>query len=280
MALGQAPDLRQVFEAVRDGILPAIAATLLLFGIGGRRWLGLAIGASVFGAYAALVKPPAWPLALYAGDNDGSQWWMWSVVACGLAALPVDERRPPPWVRLSVGALLLAAEVWFMLTNQRLHGSVGAFGVAAAIALLIGAWLGMRRAVEYRDGMWLAGYWGTCLLVDAKVLFGSTVIHAQLAGTVVAALATAFCTALWQRPFRLGAPTALAVAAAHGGLLLAGVQFASLRADAALFAGLAPAALALAGPPGDRAAAMRFAGALVIGCALLATAIWRSTLAG
>jgi hypothetical protein len=203
---------------------------------------------------------------------------VWSVVACGLAALPVDERRPRPWVRLLVGALLLAAEVWFMLTNQRLHGSVGAGGVAVAIALLISAWLGMRRAVEYRDGFWLAAYWCVCLIVDSAVLLGSTATHAQLAGTVVAALATALGTALWQRPFRLGAPTALAVAAAHGGLLLAGVQFASLRSDAALFAGIAPAALVLAGPPGDRAAAARFAGALAIGGALLATAIWRSTL--
>jgi hypothetical protein len=200
------------------------------------------------------------------------------VVACGLAALPVDEQRPPRWVRLSVGALLLAVEAWLMTTNLRAHGSVGLPETAFAAALLVAIWLGMRHALEQRDGLGLAVYWCVCLVVDSAVLFGSTAKHAQLAGTVVAVLATAAGTALWHRPFRLGAPSALALAAAHGGLLLAGVHFASLRPEAAVFAGLAPAAAALAGPPGGTSGAARFAGALAIGACLLAVAIWRSTL--
>jgi hypothetical protein len=274
--------MKDLLDEVLYGVLPTIATTLLLFGIGGRRWLELALGASVFGAYAALKKEvPAWPVTLYAGNNDGNQWWVWSVVGCGLAALPVSDDRPPRWLRLPLGVLLLAAEVWFMLTNRRARMGAGdAWSEHLfAIVLLAAIWLGMRRSVERRDGMVLAGCWAVCLVGDSIMLLnGHSALLAQLAGTVVAALATAMGTALWQRPFRLGAPTVLALAAAHGGLLLAGVHFGDLRDEAAVFAGLAPAAFVLAGPPNDRAGALRFAGAAAIAGVLLATAIWRSTI--
>src|SRR5262245_23933320 len=165
--------MKDALEVVLYGVLPAIAATLLLFGIGGRRWLGLAVGASVFGAYAALKKEvPAWPVSLHAGNNDGTQWWVWSVVACGLAALPVSDGRPPRWLRLPLGALLLAAEVWLVLTNLRARMGAGEAWSEhlVAIALLVAIWLGMRRSVELRDGMVLAGFWSVCLVGDSIVL--------------------------------------------------------------------------------------------------------------
>jgi len=90
---------------------------------------------------------------------------------------------------------------------------------------------------------------------------------------VAAALGTTSGTAFWRRPFEFGAPTTLALAAAHGGLLLAGCQFSNLPPLAAAAACLAPGALALAGGR-DHGAVLRLLAAFAAAAGLLGASFW------
>ena len=114
------PDPKDILHAVLCGVLPAIAAALVLFGTGGRRFLGLALGAALFASACLLQSAlPVLPHVLYQGNNNYQQWLCWSVVAAGLLALPTGGRFPPVWLAVPVGLALLGSEIWFMLTNLR-----------------------------------------------------------------------------------------------------------------------------------------------------------------
>lgn len=271
------PDPKDILFAVLCGVLPAIAAALVLFGVGGKRCLGLALGAALFAA-ASLLKSamPILPHVLYQGSNDYLQWLCWSVVAAGVLALPSGGRFPPVWLAVPIGLALLGSEVWFMLTNLRGRMETGELVLKHGLPFLAMGfpWLALARTAARRDGVALAIALGLCMCGDSAVLMlGGSALLSQLAGTIAAVWITAAVTALWHRPLQLGVGSMLAFVAAHGGLLLAGAMFSELPYELAAIAALAPAALLVAGGQDGRAK-LRLALSLVLILALYAGAVW------
>lgn len=273
------PDPKDILFAVLCGVLPAIAAALVLFGVGGKRCLGLALGAALFAAASLLQSAvPILPHTLYLGGNDYKQWLCWSVVAAGVLALPAGGRFPPVWLAVPVGLALLGSEVWFMLTNLRGRMETMELVLKHGLPFLaLGfTWLALARTAARRDGVALALALALCMCGDAAVLMlGGSALLSQLAGTIAAVLVTAAVTALWHRPLQLGVSSMLALVAAHGGLLLAGAMFSDLPYEVAALAALAPASLLLAGGLEGRAK-WRFTLGLAVLLGVYAGAVWRS----
>jgi len=234
------------------GVLPSIAAALLLVGAFGTRWLGVAIGVGTFAALGLLRDElPALPHVLWAGDNNGLVWFAWCLLTIGAASAATGPRFPPRWAAISGGIAVLAGQVWLELTTRRAHmGDAEAVAVhAVAIGTMALVWLGTRRALAQRGTALQAWLLTACLCVDSFLLLaGGSALQGQLAGAVAAAFGAAAGTALWRRDFRLDVAAAWPFAAAHCGLLLAGVQFGELRLVPALLAAFAPVPLSFAGP--------------------------------
>jgi len=234
------------------GVLPSIAAALLLVGAFGTRWLGVALGVGTFAALGLLRDEwPPWPQALWAGNNDGLVWFAWCVLAVGAASAAAGPRWPPRWVAVPGGIAVLAGQVWLELTTRRAY--MGTTETACVHAVAIGTmafvWLGTRRALAQRGAALQAWLLTACLCVDAYLLLaGGSALQGQLAGAAAAAFGAAAGTALWRRDFRLDVAAAWPFAAAHCGLLLAGVQIGELRLLPALLAAFAPVPLSFAGP--------------------------------
>jgi hypothetical protein len=261
---------------ILKGLLPAVAASLLLVGVFGQRCIGLAMGVGVFTAYALLKQFPPLPHELWSGNNDAMQWLVWSGAVAGLLALAGSEGLPPAWLGLPAGVLLLAAQVWLMLLNrtQGMTPTESALTHAVPIVVCAATWILMRRAAGRRQDVWSAVVWTVCLAADSLLLLLSrSALQGQLAGAAAAALGTAAATALWRRPFAVGRPATFVLASLHGGLLLAGNQLAELPAVPALLAAAAPAALAFAPErqPGDGQAA--FVAVSMIAATMLGAAL-------
>jgi len=271
----------EMLRAVLFGVLPGVAGGLLLVGVLGRRWLGLAMAIGVFMAYALLKSVPPWPKDLYEGDNNGLQWFLWFVVGSGLIAVVGGRKLWPLSVALPVASVWFGAEVWFMLSRLRSGWSVGESLVqhVAACSLLVAVWTLLRRIVVRQPGAGLGIVWAACLVVDSVVLLlGRSALQGQLAAGAAAAFGAAVGTALWRRPFAIGATAVLPLVTTHVGLLLAGFHFSFLPAGSVLCAAAAPAGMlvagAAAGPGGSRAiGASRFAFGLLTTGALAAAAI-------
>lgn len=244
-----------VLRIVLHGVLPALAATLLLFGVFGRRWLGLALALGFFVSFALLNPPveqdvffqlPRWPHETWATNNDAKEWLLWSVVLFGVLS-PLGGTKLPHRATIPLAGLLLAAQVFAMLTNRRSRLPLGENVLlhGAAVATFVLVYVGLRRASSHRAGLGLAIAWTACFTVDAVVLVltGSALL-AQLAGVAATVVGTAALTALWRRPLTLGPHLALPLAAAHCGLLLVAHVFGDLPAVAGLLVALAPAAVA------------------------------------
>ncbi|MEI6130601.1 MAG: hypothetical protein WCR59_11090 [Planctomycetota bacterium] len=255
--------MKDVLFAVLCGVLPAVAAALLLFGVAGKRCLGLSIGIALFGAFGLLDQVwPILPHELYQGGNQYQQWLCWSAVVAGLLGFASG----PGWFVMPMSVLLIGAEIWLMLTNRRGSMALPEIVITHGLAfvLVTTTFLALRRIAERRDGIGIA--FAICVLmsVDAGLLgLGGSWLLAQLAGTTAAVMATALLTALWHRPFLMGAPSMLAVTVVHGGLLLAGYFFSDMRAEVAVLAAGSPVTLLLAGGGAGRSG-WRFA------CAVLA----------
>jgi hypothetical protein len=275
------PDPKDILFAVLCGVLPAIAAALVLFGVGGKRCLGLALGAALLAAASLLQSAlPILPHVLYQGGNDYKQWLCWSVIAAGVLALPTGARFPPVWLAVPVGLALLGSEIWFMLTNLRgrMETAESVLKHGVPFVLMGFTWLALARTAARRDGVALALALGVCMCGDAAVLMlGGSALLSQLAGTMAAVWITAAVTALWHRPLQLGVASMLAFVAAHGGLLLAGALFSDLPYEVAAIAAVAPASLLVAGGLEGRAKLRLFLG-LVLLLAIYAGAVWLSWL--
>src|SRR5262245_26930160 len=127
---------------VLKGVLPAMAAALLLVGVFGPRWLGVAVAVGLFAALSLLRELPLWPGELYGSTNDYLQWLCWCGLAGGLVS-PFGAGPLPRWAAGSLSVLLLAGEVWLLLTNQRGRGGADTAVLHfVAIAGIGGVWLG------------------------------------------------------------------------------------------------------------------------------------------
>jgi hypothetical protein len=277
-------------RAALYGVLPGIAAGLLLVGLFGRRWCGLAVALGMAVAYC-LLKQQWLPLPndLWAGNNDGTQWLLWGVLAAGVASAAGGSKSLPVAVAwpAALGSFSLLA--WLMLTNLRRRWTVSetSLHLVACVLLLAVCWFALRRAV-LRWGVGSVGLAAVLvgiLSVDAGVLLlGRSALQGQLVGGSAAALGACAVTAFWRRPFVLPPSFALPLAIAHGGMLLAGYHFSYLSVEAGLCALFAPLGLLVipvagADDPVVRARWRRLLGAALCGM-MGAAALWLSMPAG
>ncbi|MGE3174913.1 MAG: hypothetical protein AB7O97_19960 [Planctomycetota bacterium] len=243
--------MADLLRVVLYGVLPALAATLLLVGLLGPRLLGLSAGLGVLVSWGLLrSRVPQWPHELWAGNNDATQWLCWCLLAIGALSACCGKRLRPAALAWVAGAGALGGEVWLMLTNLRRRMDTGELllqhGLATAAATAL--WLVVRRALDHRGSAAQAWLLCACLCGDsALLLLSGSALQGQLAGAIAAAFGAAAGTALWRHPFRLDRAVALPFTAAHAGFLLAGLHFSELEWLPAVLAAVAPAGLALAG---------------------------------
>lgn len=238
-----------LIRVVLYGVLPATTAALLLVGLLGSRWLGVAAGLGLLVTHGLLRQRfPAWPHELWGGGNDANLWLCWTALAIGLVAAAQPRRPWPPAAVVPPGLLLLAAQFWLMLTNRRkrweLTETVLQHAAFAALAAL--AWLGVKRLLAARPGplsVWaLAG----CLGADAALLhLGGSTFQGQVAGAAATAFAAAAGTALWRHGLAFETGAALVFAWLHCGLLALGFHIGELPPGAAATAAAAPFLLSL-----------------------------------
>ena len=237
-------------RAILFGALPGMACGLLLVGLMGRRWLGLALSVGVFSTFVLVKAWPPWPLELYLGAGSGLHWLLWFVMGAGLVAVAGGTKPWPMVLALPLAAAWFGALTWFLLGRLRGRWSTAESVVehVGAFLLLVGVWVMLRRVLACRHGVGVGIVWTVCLLADAAVLLlGSSALQGQLAGGAAAAFGAAVGTVLWRRPFVIGPAIALPFVTAHVGLLLAGYHFSFLPAGAMLCAAFAPAGLLFAG---------------------------------
>jgi len=196
--------------AVLHGIWPPVLAALLLVGIGGGRFVGLALALGILVAAVLLEEVPRVP------PENGQQGFL--LGACLVAAISLLPARLDSRLRacmaLAAGAVAGVLLLWFVSWSL-LGKGVGvlgliAFGPAAAKA----APRHLARAT--------CAAWCICFAAAAFVLLAAgSGKYAQFAGAGSAAMGTAGVLTLW-RPLRVDAGPAFAVAIAYGGWLLAG----------------------------------------------------------
>lgn len=267
-------DAAELIRFALYGILPSGAAALLLVGLFGPRWLGVAAGLGLLVTHGLLRQGfPAWPHELWHSGNNANLWYCWASLGCGLVVAAHPRRQLPVAVVVPPGLLLLAAQYWLVLTNLRrrwdLTETVLRHGSFAAVAAV--TWLGVRRLLVARPGplsIWaLAG----CLGADAGLLhLGRSTFQGQIAGAAAVAFAASAGTALWRHGLAFEPAVAFVFAWLHCGLMALGCQLGEVPVGAALVAALAPAVLAI----GERSGA-RFALALAATATLFAVAfVW------
>lgn len=273
--------MEDALRTVLYGVLPSLGITLLLVGLFGPRWTGLAAGLAAVAAWNLIGQQwPVWPHELWAGKGDGMQRFTWGLVVFGLVSAAALRREFPAWAYVPPAAALSWGHAWFSLqtvrTNQKWKDAeILGWQVAAVLAFLC-AFAPVRRALQMRPGKAMA--WVLCaILVADSVLLVSTgsAKQGQLAGALAAVFGAAAGTGLWRQGFSLDRSAALPFAAAHSGLLVVGFHLSYLPRDSALLAAAAPLALLLAGAPGGGALAIvRFVGALLLVFGALGCAVW------
>ena len=77
------------------GVLPALAAMLLGVGVGGARWLAIALAIALLVPFAVVGGLPPWPWLLAVRDGDPRAWLWWCLCLCGLAGALLDLRLLP-----------------------------------------------------------------------------------------------------------------------------------------------------------------------------------------
>ncbi len=273
--------MEDALRTVLYGVLPSLGITLLLVGVFGPRWTGLAAGLAAVAAWNLIGQQwPVWPHELWVGKGDGMQRFTWGLVVFGLVSAAALRREFPAWLYVPPVSALAWAHAWFTLqtvrTNQKWKDAeILGWQVAALVAFLC-AFAPVRRALQMRPGKAMA--WALCaILVADSVLLLSTgsAKQGQLAGALAAVFGAAAGTALWRQGFSLDRSAALPFAAAHGGLLTVGFHLSYLPRDSALLAAAAPLALLLAGPAsGGAVAVVRLVGSLLLVLGAMACAVW------
>jgi hypothetical protein len=234
------------------GVLPSLAATLLLVGLFGPRLLGVSAGLGLLVAWGLLKQRlPLWPHELWTTGNDAMQWLCWTVLGLGVVSALHGRRQWPRGIIVPLGCGLFGAQAWLVLTNLRrrwdLLESIVQHGAAAALATAV--WFGIRHAITQRSSSAMALLLALALAGDAALLMASgSAFQGQLAGSVATSFAAAAATVLWRRSFPLDRSAAMPFAAAHCGLLMLGVHLSELHPLPAVAAALAPLCLAAAGP--------------------------------
>lgn len=230
-------------EVVLKGVLPSLAAALLLVSLGGARLAGLAAAIGTFVAFGLLKQWPAWPHELWQRPN-GTQWLVWAVVAAGAWSTLESLRWLPAALRPLFAPLFAAFAIWLVLQKTAANWSFGDqllfVGGGGGIAALTAATL---RATLQRAPLGIAPavLMAWLLSLDAGLLvLGKSALFGQVMGAVATTIGAAAGTRLWRQPFGFGEAHASWLAVAHAGFVLAGVHLAYLPWSAAGLALAAP----------------------------------------
>lgn len=260
------------------GLLPAIAAILLGVGVGGPRWLGLALAVAIcvpFGM-ADGWPPWFWQLDLMHGDPRPALWW--TILLGGLLGTMYDFKALPRVVNFGLEVGLVLMLPWLLSAKLRdgwAFEECAAY-LAALWLVMAALWWGLRRSAKAQPGLPVPLAMTIVLGVDAWLLRESgNGPHWQLAGVASVALGFAVVTTIWRRPFVCGSGAALTITLAHTGLLQYGRVEGDLIRWPFAAAWLAPLPMWLVALPAFRRHRRFAAGfALLLVCAIGALAVW------
>jgi hypothetical protein len=225
------------------GVLPALAAMLLGVGVGGPRWLAIALATALLVPFAVVGGLPAWPWLLDVQSGDPRAWLWWCLCLCGIAGSLLDLRLLPRALLLPLELLAVAMLPWFVSATLRAGWTFEQCVVwlGAGWAVMVASWWVLRRAGEVRPGAAVPLVGALALAVDAVLLrrLGDG-LDWHLPGVGAVALGIAVLTTLWRRPFVCGTGAALTIVLAHQGLLWCGRSEGELRSAPLLMAMVVP----------------------------------------
>ncbi len=231
------------------GALPAAAAVLLLVGVGGARFLALALAIALCVPFALVDGWPPWPwqLSLQSGRPDLWLWWVF--LAIGIVGTGYDTKLLPKPLLLAFDFLLVVSLPWLLSAPLRSGWTFEqcVLGLGAGWVVVLGGWWLQRRVAKACPGVAVPLAGAIVLAADAVVLraMGSP-SGWQLAGVAAVALGLTVATTIWRRPFRCGTGGALAITVAHVGLLGCGRTEADLLRVPFLLVLAAPLGMGLA----------------------------------
>lgn len=231
------------------GVLPAIAAVLLGVGVGGPRWLAIALATALCVPFGMAIDWPGWPWDLDGWRGRPQPWLWWCLAAGGVLGTCFDARLLPKWLLAPLEVALVAFVPWLLSSqlraNNTLFGCVVWLGVAWVVTF--GTWWVVRRAGRARPGMMVPLVGMLALATDAWLLrrHGAGLAW-EISGVGAIALLVAVGTAAWRQPFVCGTGAALCITIAHVGLLWCGHGSRELRSSAFLLALAVPWPLWLA----------------------------------
>ena len=272
-----------VVQWILWGALPAIAVVMLFVGVGGPRWLGVALAISVCVPLTVEdgLPPWFWQLDLMTGPPRSALWWL--LLLSGALGSVFDLGALPRFVARIMEVVFVISLPWLLSASLRVSWSV----VGCAVALASGwtfvaaVWWAIRRSAQARSGLPVPLAMVIVFAVDAWVV-RETAAGAdwQPAGVAAVVLGFAIVTMAWRGPFACGRGAALSMTLAHSGLLLCGRAEAELVQLPFVLAWSAPLPLALITLPWP--GRLRWLAAIcgVLGVAAVgAGAIWSLTMA-
>jgi hypothetical protein len=231
------------------GVLPALAAMLIGVGIGGARWLALALALSLLVPFAVVGGWPPWPWLLDLRTGDPRAWSWWCLCLAGIVGTLYDLRLLPLAVLLPLELLAVVMLPWFVSAPLRAGWSFEhcVVWLGAGWAVMAITWWVLRRAGEVQPGPAVPLAGALALAVDALLLRRlADGLDWHLPGVGAVALGFAVLTTLWRRPFVCGTGATLTIALAHAGLLCCGRSESELRSAPLLLALAVPLPLWLA----------------------------------
>ena len=264
------------------GLLPAIAAMLLGVGVGGPRWLALALAVAICVPLGIADGWPnwIWNLDLMYGESRPALWW--TLLLGGLLGTIFDFKLLPRGINIVLEAGLVLMLPWWLSAPLREASSFEGCLLYLAVGwtLIVALWLGLRRSAAAQPGLPVPLAMTIALGVDAWLLRENAGgADWQLAGVASVALGFAVITTIWRRPFVCGSGAALTITLAHTGLLICGRSEQELSQLPFVLAWLAPLSMWLVVAPcfaKQRGVGACFAVLLVATCGGLA--IWLSAI--
>jgi hypothetical protein len=204
------------------GVLPAVTAMLVGVGVGGPRWLALALAVALCVPFGMSQGWPAWPWDLSLDHGDHVAWLWWAFAAAGVVGFGYDARLLPKPLLLALDVVLIAMLPWLLSWPMRAHWTFewSVAWLCAGWAVLGVTWWVLRGAAKVQPGMAVPLAGTFALVADAFVLRArGTDLDWQLAGIGAIAIGMAVATTIWRRPFACGTGAALVITVVHAGLL-------------------------------------------------------------
>jgi hypothetical protein len=241
-----------VLQWLLFGVLPAIAVVLLLVGVGGARWLALALALAVCAPLAMEDGRPPWPfeLDLLRGPARPALWWV--LLLSGAFGAAYDLRLLPRRLAVVFEAALVLALPWLLSAPWRAAWSFEACVLCLVVgwSVVLCLWWSVRQAAKVQTGLAVPLAMTLALVADAWLLrTRGAGADWQLAGVAAVALGFAVVTTAWRRPFCCGGGAALTMTLAHTGLLVCGRSAAELLDASFWIAWGSPLSLSLCALP-------------------------------